>query len=482
MGEMKKFNFFPIHVIITFLFMFGFGFLPTFSTVTPVGMKLIGIFLGLLYAWTTTSLIWPSLLGVVAVAALGIMPMSEFAKISFGNSTVIFILFLFFLLGFAEEAGLVRYLGNWFLSRKIAHGHPWMLTFMILFAAFVAGALVNEVAAILIFWGIYYTIAKEFGFKPFDKYSTLMICGIAFCAGTAAASALPFKLGPLIWLASYEQVSGTTIPYNQYMLFAIPLCILCVIAYTLIIRFVFRPDISALKKLDASFVKPEDLILNKTQKIAFIFILTFMVLILAPSFFPKSWPIIQLIAQIGNVGVILIILIAMFLVKVDDKPLMNFPVFARNISWDIYALFVIVLPIANLLTSDMTGVKPMLIELLTPLLAGKSPFVFALIVLASGTILTNVSNNAVLGIIYINLMYPIAQIMNLNVFPIIAVMVFTIQLAYLTPAASAPAAIVFSNIQWIKAKDVMKYQLIILPILFVILFIVGIPYANLIFN
>ena len=56
MGEMKKFNFFPIHVIITFLFMFGFGFLPTFSTVTPVGMKLIGIFLGLLYAWTTTSL------------------------------------------------------------------------------------------------------------------------------------------------------------------------------------------------------------------------------------------------------------------------------------------------------------------------------------------------------------------------------------------------------------------------------------------
>ena len=214
------------------------------------------------------------------------------------------------------------------------------------------------------------------------------------------------------------------------------------------------------------FVKPEDLILNKTQKIAFIFILTFMVLILAPSFFPKSWPIIQLIAQIGNVGVILIILIAMFLVKVDDKPLMNFPVFARNISWDIYALFVIVLPIANLLTSDMTGVKPMLIELLTPLLAGKSPFVFALIVLASGTILTNVSNNAVLGIIYINLMYPIAQIMNLNVFPIIAVMVFTIQLAYLTPAASAPAAIVFSNIQWIKAKDVMKYQLIILPILF----------------
>lgn len=482
MDKTKKHDLFPLHIIITLLLMFGFGLLSPFSTVTPTGMKLLGIFLGLLYAWTTTSLIWPSLLGVVAIVFFDIMPMNEFLQISFGNATVVFILLIFILIGVAEDAGLVHYLANYFLSFKIAHGHPWILTFLILFAAFVTGALVNEIAAILVFWRMYYAIAKEFGFKPFDKYSTLMICGIAFCGGTLGGCAFPFRLGPLIWLAAYEQVSGVTVPSSQYILFAIPLCIICVIAYTLIIRFVFRPDISALKKLDYAFVKPEDLSLNKKQKIVFAFFLLFIVMMLLPSFLPKSWMVTQLLIKLGNNGIILLIFVAMMLFKVDGEPLMDFPKFAKNISWDVYIMFLIILPLASLLTSDMTGIKPMFVELLSPSLVGKSFWIFAFIVLASGALLTNVSNNAVLGVIYINLMYPIAQIMDLNVLPIIAVMVFTIQLAYLTPAASAPAAIVFSNVQWIKTKDVVKYQLIILPILFVLLFVIGLPYAEFIFR
>ena len=115
------------------------------------------------------------------------------------------------------------------------------------------------------------------------------------------------------------------------------------------------------------------------------------------------------------------------------------------------------------------------------MLAGRSTLVFAFIVLFSGALLTNVSNNAVLGIVYINLMCPIAEVMNIDVFPIVAVMMFTIQLAYLTPAASAPAAMVFSNNKWVKTKDVMKTWAIILPILFIIFFALGMPWANLIF-
>ena len=33
-----------VHIAITLLLMFGFGYLPTFSTLTPVGMKLLGLF------------------------------------------------------------------------------------------------------------------------------------------------------------------------------------------------------------------------------------------------------------------------------------------------------------------------------------------------------------------------------------------------------------------------------------------------------
>lgn len=480
MSTVKR-DLFPLHVIITFALMFGFGLLPTFSTVTPEGMNLIGIFLGLLYGWTASSLIWPSLMGIVAISILGIMPLGDFLAISFGNETVIFIFLLFFFIGFAEENGLVQFLGDWFLSRKIVHGRPWMLTFILLFAAFVAGALVNELVSIFIFWSIYYSIAKEFGFKPFDKYSTLMICGIAFCGGTAAATTLPFKLGPLVWLESYTQVTGVDIPYVKYVLFALPLCVLAVVAYTLIMRFVFRPDVSALKKINENFVNTDSLKLNKNQKIAFAFIFLLMVLLLAPSFLPENIPGVSVLSNLGNAGIMILVIVLMSVVRVEKKPLMDFRKYAKNISWDIYILFIVVLPLASLLTSDMTGITPAIVQGLSPMLAGRSTLVFAFIVLFSGALLTNVSNNAVLGIVYINLMCPIAEVMNIDVFPIVAVMMFTIQLAYLTPAASAPAAMVFSNNKWVKTKDVMKTWAIILPILFIIFFALGMPWANLIF-
>ena len=476
-----KRDLFPFHVIVTFALMFGFGLLPTFSTVTREGMQLIGIFLGLLYGWTASSLIWPSLMGIVAIGVLGIMPLGDFLAISFGNETVIFIFLLFFFIGFAEENGLVQFLGDWFLSRKIVHGRPWMLTFILLFAAFVAGALVNELVAIFIFWSIYYSIAKEFGFKPFDKYSTLMICGIAFCGGTAAATTLPFKLGPLVWLASYTQVTGVDIPYVKYVLFALPLCVLAVVAYTLIMRFVFKPDVSALKQIDENFVNAASLKLNKNQKIAFAFIFLLMILLLAPSFLPKTIPGVSVLANLGNAGIMILVIVLMSVVRVDKKPLMDFRKYAKNISWDIYILFIVVLPLASLLTSDMTGITPAIVQGLSPMLAGRSTLVFAFIVLFSGALLTNVSNNAVLGIVYINLMCPLAEVVNIDVFPIVAVMMFTIQLAYLTPAASAPAAMVFSNNKWVKTKDVMKTWAIILPILFVLFFALGMPWANIIF-
>ena len=49
---------YSVHVVIGLVLMFGVGFLPPFSVVTPVGMQLIGIFLGLIYLWSTCGAFW----------------------------------------------------------------------------------------------------------------------------------------------------------------------------------------------------------------------------------------------------------------------------------------------------------------------------------------------------------------------------------------------------------------------------------------
>lgn len=480
--EKKKNDFFLVHVIITFLFMFGFGYLTPIGTITPIGMKLLGIFLGVVYAWTTTTLIWPSLLGIVAVGMSGIMPMLEFFKMSFAHETVVFILFIFIFVTVLNDAGLVSCMANWFLSLKFIYGRPWLFTFVFLFGAFVCGALVNEIAATLIFWSIYYTIAEKFGFKPYDKYSTLIILGIAFAAVTAGGSTFPFKLGPMVWIASYASLTGEAVNFGQFICFSIPMACLTILLYTLIMRFVFKPDISALKKLDGDFVDKAALILNKKQKVAFGFLIAMIVLLLGPDFLPKDWAIVELLTTITKPGIIMLLIVLMFFFKFDGQPLMNFPKMGAGISWDIYLLFALILPLSTLLTSDATGIKPFLVGIIGPLLSGQSALMFAFLVLFSGFIITNFANNVVLGIIYINIMCTVAATMGVNVFPIVAVMVFTIQYAYLTPAGSAPSAMVFGNSAWVRAKDLFVYVPIIFFILFVITFIVGMPFANIIFR
>jgi len=53
--EKKKAGYSPayiINVIITLALMFGFGFLPPIGGITPIGMKVLGCFLGLVYAYS----------------------------------------------------------------------------------------------------------------------------------------------------------------------------------------------------------------------------------------------------------------------------------------------------------------------------------------------------------------------------------------------------------------------------------------------
>ena len=50
-----------IHSIIFLLITIGTGFLPTFGGITELGMKVLGVFLGLLYGWIFIGFIWPRL-------------------------------------------------------------------------------------------------------------------------------------------------------------------------------------------------------------------------------------------------------------------------------------------------------------------------------------------------------------------------------------------------------------------------------------
>ena len=49
-----------LHIGIMFLVIIGFSMMKPIGSITPLGMKLTGIFLAMLWGWSTCGLLWPS--------------------------------------------------------------------------------------------------------------------------------------------------------------------------------------------------------------------------------------------------------------------------------------------------------------------------------------------------------------------------------------------------------------------------------------
>lgn len=138
---------------------------------------------------------------------------------------------------------------------------------------------------------------------------------------------------------------------------------LTVVAYTLICRFVFHPDISALKAMNGDMVDKASLKLGTRQKVAFGFIAALMILLLGPDVLPKDWAVVQLIHQTGTAGVVIFLVILMFFIRFEGQPLMDFKRMANlGISWDIYVLFCDDLAAFEFADLRYTGIKPFLIH------------------------------------------------------------------------------------------------------------------------
>ena len=60
-----------IYIAIMFILFFGTQFLPPFGLITELGMKVLGVFFGLLWGWVFVDIVWSSLLGFFILALTG---------------------------------------------------------------------------------------------------------------------------------------------------------------------------------------------------------------------------------------------------------------------------------------------------------------------------------------------------------------------------------------------------------------------------
>ena len=463
--------------------MFGFGTLAPIEPITPQGMKVLGIFLGVIFLWSFVDILWSSLLGIVALVMVGFAPLPRVMHMSFGDVVPCLILFAMILFGAIQHAGVTRYISRFFLTRKIINGRPTVFSFVFIYTTYILAALsANILPALLFMWAILYEILKELGYKKGDKYTAIMVIGTLF-GGILGQAAKPFTGSALMIMGAYEKVAGANIDYLRYMSFGVLLCTIGVLLYALLIKFVFRPDMSKVAGISIEHFKRDPLPpMSGLQKLMMAVLFGFFILILAPSVLPKSIPVVAVLAKIGPLGIAILFVAALCLLRVGGRPALNIKeIGGKYIVWDVYFLVAMAMAVSSAMTAPGMGITDFLSQKLSPVLGGHSYVVFLALAVIFGVCITQFANNGVMGVLLMPVLKIFTEETGGDFEATATLLTFALHIAILTPAASPYAALIYGNKEWVSGGEIFKYGIVLVLLAMLLYTVFGIPAALCIF-
>ena len=432
-----------VHSLVCLCIMFGFGLLDPVEPLTPLGMRLVGVFLGVLYGWLFIEIVWPSLAGLLAMMLVGGMKPATLLNNSFGHPIVQMMFFIFVFCATINHYGLSRFIS-------------WLFTYTFLGSIMLLGGLTSASPAALIGWSILYGVCEVCGYKKGDSYPTMMVFGIVFAA-QIGQSMIPFKQVALTVFSAYETMSGMGIDYAKYMLIACLICLLCALFFIVLGKYIFRPDMSKLLNLEADKLDTDgSLNLTGVQKTVLLFLFLLVLLLLAPNFLPADFFLTRFLKAIGNTGIVILLVTVMAAIKVEGKPLLNFKVMVDSgVTWGIVLLLAFVQPLTIAMAAPGSGITDFLMQLLTPFFGESSSITFALFIGFAAVALTQVMNNGAVGVVLMPVIHSFCQASGMAPELPLIMVVMGVHFAFLTPAASASAALLHGN-EWCNTKAIWK--------------------------
>ncbi len=473
----KKSSVWYLQFAITVLIMVVIGSLPTFGEVTRYGMQALGILVGVIFGFSTVGILWAALAGIIGLGLVG--SMGAVVGSALGNPVIWGIILIQIIMYALAKEGVTIAFSNWIISRKIVKGRPWLYSFFLLIGAFVV-SIVSPFPALLIFWDVVYTTCDKFDQPRNCRWAQFMILGVTFAAGLGVVSLPMLTSNGITVFANYQAIAGEPMNAVKYVIALVPLMLASVVIYTLLCKFVFRPDVSAFKGIDESVADLEALKLNRRQIAVTIIFFAMLIALFVPYLLPAAWPLTQILFNVGLFGSTAITVLVMELIRIDGKPLLNVQEAAsKNIQWATVFMVGLLFPLGAAISGEDSGILLTVKNLLSPVLAGKSVFVFAVIIVILAVVLTNVSQNLVV----IGILMPIVGAVAGNGVNL-AVMTILIALgthyACALPSASFVSGFMFSN-EYVSKGFLYKYGILSCAICAVFAATIGYAWCSLIF-
>lgn len=466
-----------INIVVVLFFMFGFQFIPPFSTLTSTGMHVLGIFIGALYGWSTIDLVFPSIFAIISMSFVEGYSLSAVVAAGFGNTTFWTIFFMLLFVMVFEKLGGTKFVAAWIMTRKFLKGKPTLFNFMLLFATYLIGML-NGFASLLIFFSILFQICYQVGYEKHSKYPTLMLIGIAFAAMFGTIS-VPLKGVPIMLTDAFKSASGIEISFVEYTKVCWIMGLLLLIVFSLMIKYVFRCDLSPLSKVDTEkLFDQNDLQMTPQLKVMFGLSAVLVLGIAGGAFFPSTSALGGILNSLGLLGISMILLGLMTYLKVNGAYMFEIQQCATSLQWGVLFISAAVLPMSSMLTMEGTGIDTFISVFLGNRLAMLPTSAFIAVALLLTVILTNVGNNAAICILLMPVILNVCSATEIDSAPVFLALIYASHLAMLTPGACPYAAIVWGEIEWISPKEIFRYIPVVMLVFYICILFVGYNWAK----
>lgn len=485
--ERKRERAFLIHSLIGVGIMIFFRFLPlSLPEITPVGMEVMGIFIGTLYLWSFVDPLWGSLISIAMLGLSNYLPMAGLLQEAFGAPVLGQVFFLLIMAGALVYYKVTLYIGRFFLTRRFTNGKPWLLAFVICVGCYFLAGFISPFTSIFLFWPVLYDVFEEVGYKKGDAFPRIMLTLVVVSALVGFPMA-PFAQNGLALLTNFANITAAlpggpvTINDISYMAVAIILGILMIGGNILLAKLVFRPDVTKLKNYDVEALNKNPLPpMDVRQKMISAGFLVLILAMLLPSLLPFL-PGMAFLSQ-NSIGFALLAVAVLAAIRIKGRSVLEVPqVMSTNFNWGAYFIIVAAILLGSVLTSDSTGVSAFLGVVLSPIFQGMSPVVFTILLMVFAVVLTNLCNSLVIGMILQPVIVTYCTQSGANPAPIVTLLIiFVLLSAAITPAASPFSAILHSNKDWVPTKYVYRYTIPFVVLELIIVLLIGVPLANLI--
>lgn len=459
----------------------GFRFLPAPAGMTGSAMQVLGIFIGALILWLTLSIDWPSLLALAALVTVPELTMGSVLTNSLGNSTVAFLLFTFMCTYAISKTSFVKRCAILFISSRLARKSPW--AFFILYCAsiLIIGLVMSPSVVFVIYLPILKAICEELDLHENDKLANALMLGQLFSSAISCGMTPIAHVFPIMAMGFYQNATGTAVSYAHYMAFAMPVGVICFVIMILLFRFMLRPDMSCVSKLDFQALKQSVTPADRREKVTLTIFFLVVAMWVLPEFIEPALPsVASFLDTQGTAFPPLVGAVALCLLSVDGAPLMNFKeAMQKGVEWGSVIMAGATLALGSAMTNADIGLTDWLSSAIAPTLSGLPVWLLILVFTIWAAVMTNVASNMVTVTVVCAVAIPLCMASNGAVStPAIAMIIGMLaSYAFVTPPAHPNVPLAIGS-GWTKTGQVITYGSILMAASIIVTVMVGYPIAS----